>query len=152
MEPKMPRKERQIIATTITLLAVVFIYGYIIYKKYILENPELVYNLEFWGRKFFLMIPIMIGSLIILMIIFAIVNKILTNQDMETMTDEMDKLIELKALKISRWSTNICFLLAIGSQAIGKEPWVMMAVLVISCFAGAIVEAIAKIYYYKKGV
>jgi hypothetical protein len=64
----------------------------------------------------------------------------------------MDRLIDLKSIRISRWVTSSFFLLALGTQAIGMQPWVMLATLVASCFLGGVVEGIAKIYFYRKGI
>ena len=59
---------------------------------------------------------------IIIHIIFAIINKMVTNEDMPTTDDERDKLIELKSIRISHWIFTIGFMLAMGSQAIDMKP------------------------------
>ena len=59
---------------------------------------------------------------IIIHIIFAIINKMVTNEDMPTTDDERDKLIELKSTRISHWIFTIGFMLAMGSQAIDMKP------------------------------
>lgn len=68
------------------------------------------------------MIPIAIVAQIIIHIIFAIINKMVTNEDMPTTDDERDKLIELKSIRISHWIFTIGFMLAMGSQAIDMKP------------------------------
>ena len=68
------------------------------------------------------MIPIAIVAQIIIHIIFAIINKMVTNEDMPTTDDERDKLIELKSTRISHWIFTIGFMLAMGSQAIDMKP------------------------------
>lgn len=93
-----------------------------------------------------------IVSQIIIHIIFAIINKIVTNEDISSITDERDKLIELKAIRISHWIFIFGFLLSMGSQAVGMQPWVMFITLIFSGFIAAIVSEIAKIYFYRKGI
>jgi hypothetical protein len=152
METRIYTKEREILITIISIIVLSGLYAWYVYNRYIVANPELLNDFHFWGKAFILMIPVMIVALIFIFIVFAIINKIITNEDISTMTDEMDHLIELKSLRISRWVYSGCFVLAMGSQAIRMEPWVMFVLLIASGFLGGIAEGIAKIYYYRKGV
>ena len=152
MEKKFFNKEKEIITTTISMLLIIIFYTWYVYQKKVAGNLEIINDFQFWGKSFLLMIPIMVGALIIIMIIFAIIHKIITNEDLPTRTDEMDRLINLKALRISHGTYSIGFLLAMGSQAIGMQPWVMFVTLISSCFIGALAEGITKIYFYRKGV
>jgi hypothetical protein len=152
MEGKIFLKEKQIIVTTFSLLLVLGLYTLYVYKKYVQINPELINNLQFWGKAFLIMVPVMIVSLIILHIIFAIINKIVTKEDLPTITDEMDKMIDLKAVKISRGIYSIGFILAFASQAMGKQIWVLPTILIASCFVSAFIEGVVKIYFYRKGI
>ncbi len=152
MEGKMYRKETQILVTLFSLILIPGLYVLYVYQKYLAGNIQLINDFSFWGKRFLVLIPVMIVALIIIHIVFAIINKIVTNEDIPSITDEMDKLIELKSLRISYWMNGLGFMLAMGSQAIGMQPWVMFITLFSSCFVGGIVSSIAKIYYYRKGV
>ncbi|MEZ5146985.1 MAG: hypothetical protein R2759_07865 [Bacteroidales bacterium] len=94
----------------------------------------------------------MIVAQIVIHIIFAIINKIITRQDIPSKTDEMGQLIELKSLRISRWVQSVFFILAMAALAMNYEIWVMFVLLIASCFMSTIVESLAQIYYYRKGV
>ncbi|MBN2212974.1 MAG: hypothetical protein JW723_01910 [Bacteroidales bacterium] len=148
----MYRKESQILVTMFSLILIPVIYALIVYNKYVPGNPDILNDLAFWGKRFIVLVPVMVVALIVIHIIFAIINKIVTNQDIPVITDEMDRLIDLKSIKISRWVTSVGFLLAFGSQAIGMQPWVMLATLISSCFLGGVVEGIVQIYFYRKGI
>ncbi|MFC2151089.1 hypothetical protein ACFLSE_01065 [Bacteroidota bacterium] len=152
MEGKMYRKETRILVSLISTILIFGFYALYVYNKHVAGNPEILNDLKFWGKTFFIFIPVMIVTQIVIHIIFAIINKIVTNEDIPTISDEMDKLIELKALKISRWVNSIIFLLAMGSILIGMEIWVMFILLISSCFISTIAEAFAQIYFYKRGV
>ena len=152
MKEKMYRKETRILVSLISTILIFGFYALYIYHKHIVGNPEILNNFKFWGKTFFIFIPVMIVAQIIIHILFAIINKIVTNEDIPTITDEMDKLIELKALKISRWVHSGIFLLAMGALLLEMKIWVMFILLVSSCFISTIVESIAQIYFYKKGV
>lgn len=152
MEGKMYRKETQVLITLISLILIPGIYALYVYNRFIIDNPDILNDFQFWGKRFIVLVPIMIVAMIIIHIIFAIINKIVTNEDIPTENDEMDKLIELKSLRISHWTYSVGFLLAMGSLAIGMQPWVMFVVLISSGFLGGVAESIAKIIYYRKGI
>jgi hypothetical protein len=75
-----------------------------------------------------------------------------TNEDMATGTDERDKLIELRAIRISHWIFTMGFLIAMGSQAIGMQPGTMFILLISSGFISSMASEIAKIYFYRNGI
>jgi hypothetical protein len=152
MEGKMYRKETQVLITLISLILIPGIYALYVYNKFIAGNPDILNNFQFWGKRFMVLVPIMIVAMIAIHIIFAIINKIVTKEDIPMENDEMDKLIELKSLRISHWTYSTGFLLAMGALAVGMQPWVMFVVLISSCFLGGIVESIAKIIFYRKGI
>lgn len=148
----MDTKEKQILVTIVNTIVIFAIYAYYVYDRYLIDNPELLNDSSFWGKTFLVLIPVAILAQIVLHIIFAIINGILTRETMDIITDERDKLIELKAIRISHWLFTFGFLLAMGSQAIGMETWVMFVTLVASGFISGIISESAKIYFYRKGV
>jgi hypothetical protein len=147
----MDLKERQILVTTISLVLIFVIYFFYVYEHYIKLNPAIINDFKFWGKAFLILIPVTIVAQIVIHIVFAIVSKIITNEDIPTLSDERDKLIELKSLRISHWIFTLGFLLAMGSQAFGMEPWVMFVILISSGFLSGIISEIAKFHFYRKG-
>ena len=144
-------REKQIMVSIITSLVILGLYSLYVYHRYISGNPGIINDFKFWGKAFLVLIPVSIAAQIIIHIIFAIINKIVTDEDIPMISDERDKLIELKAIRISHWIFLAGFLLAMGSQAIGMQPWVMFVTLIASGFAAAIISEMAKIIFYRKG-
>jgi len=147
----MYRKEKLILASLITTITVFVIYSLYVYQHYVVPLPEIINDFSFWGKTFIFLIPFTVAGQIIVHIIFAIVNKIVTNEDIPSISDEMDNLIELKALRVSHWIFASGTFLAIGSQAFKIQPWIMLAVLFSTGFIAAIISDITKIYLYRKG-
>lgn len=147
----MSSKEKQIIVTLISSILILGFYSLYVYQNYLKEDWTLINDFKFWGTSFLIMIPVQIVAQIIIHIIFAIFNKIVTNEDMDTMTDERDKLIDLKAIRISHWTMTAGFLSAMSTQAMGMEPWTMFVTLIVSGFLSAIISESAKIYFYRRG-
>lgn len=148
----MDTKEKQILVTIVNTILIFAIYTYYVYDRYLIDNPELLNDSSFWGKTFLILIPVAIIAQILLHIVFAIFNAAVTKENMPTITDERDKLIELKSIRISHWLFTFGFLLAMGSQALGMETWVMFVTLVASGFISGIISESAKIYFYRKGV
>ena len=152
MKERMNSKELRVLVTTISSSLIFIIYSLKVYFSKVQGNTEILNDTAFWGKAFIVFVPIAIVTLIIIHIILAIVNKIVTNEDMETKSDEMDKLIELRSLRVSHWTFSGGFMLALGSQAIGMEIWVMFVVLLASAFVGSLAEGFMQLYYYRRGI
>ena len=145
-------KEKQILVTIITMVLILAGYSLYVYQKHIAPDVSIVNDFQFWGKTFLILIPVTIVSQIIIHIVFAIINKIVTNEDMTTMNDERDKLIELKSIRISHWIFTAGFLLSMVTLVLEMPPYVMFITLIASGFLSGIVSEIAKLYFYRKGV
>ncbi|MBN1924510.1 MAG: hypothetical protein JW798_01630 [Prolixibacteraceae bacterium] len=147
----MHNKEKNTLFTLVISILVMIVYATIIYQKKVVPDPAVINDLQFWGKYFILFIPIAIGSMIVSYILFAIINKIVTKEDLEDVQDERDKLIELRSIRISHWIFTFGFLLAMGSQALGMEIWVMMVTLIVSGMVSSLVSELAKFIMYRRG-
>lgn len=147
----MSSKEKEIIVSLIGSILIFGFYSFYVYQNYLVAKPELLNDFKFWGTSFLIMIPVAIIAQIIIHIVFAIINKIVTNEDMNDMSDERDKLIELKSIQISHWIFVGGFLAAMTTLALGMQPWAMFTTLIVSGFLSAVISGSAKIYFYRRG-
>jgi hypothetical protein len=130
---------------------VIGIYSLYVYRNYIQADLELLNDFQFWGKSFLYLLPIGIVVQIVIHIVFAIANRIITQEDIPDFTDERDKLIELKSIRISHWIFIFGFMLAMGSLAMGMKPYAMFLTLISSGFLASLASEVAKIIYYRKG-
>lgn len=147
----MEQKERQILASIIGSILIFGGYSLFVYQRYIAANPAVIDDFRFWGRAFLVLIPVAIAAQVVIHVLFAIVNKIVTDEDIPARDDERDKMIELKSIRISHWLFVLGFFLAMGSQALGMRPWVLFAALLGSGFVASVASEGARIYYYRRG-
>lgn len=148
----MEQKEKQVLVSLVASLAVIIFYTLYVYNRYIESNPDIINDLKFWGRSFIVLIPVAIITQIVVHILFAIINKIVTNEDLSDKDDERDKLIELKSLRASYWVFITGFMSAMGAVALGMDLWVMFVTLIVSGFLSDLISSSVKIWYYRKGV
>jgi hypothetical protein len=148
----MGQHEKQSIVSIIGSLLVIGFYSLYIYRNYIQADMELLNDFQFWGKSFIYLIPVAIVVQIVIHIVFAIANTIITRENMSDFSDERDKLIELKSIQISHWIFILGFMMAMGSLAIGMRPYIMFLTLISSGFLASLAGEVAKIIYYRKGV
>jgi len=147
----MGHHEKQSIVSIIGSMLVIGFYSLYVYRNYIQADMELLNDFQFWGKSFLYLIPVAIVVQIVIQILFAIANRIITQEDIPDITDERDKLIELKSIRISHWIFIIGFMLAMGSLAMGMKPYVMFLTLISSGFLASLASEIAKIIFYRRG-
>jgi hypothetical protein len=145
-------KEKRILISLISSVLIMFFYALYVYNKQISGNPDILNDFRFWGKSFLIFIPVAIVAQIIIQIGFAIYISATSREEIDPIEDERDKLIELKAIKISHYLFIIGFMLAMGSLALGMQPWIMFVVLISSGFIASVVNEITRLYFYRKGV
>lgn len=145
-------QQKKAIVSMGSSVLIIGLYAWYLFQNYgeqLMESPN---DFSFWGTAFLVLIPVSVVANIIIHIAFAIVNKVVTNEDVPKITDELDKLIELKAIRTSHWTFILGFFLAMASQVVDMEPYVMFLTLIAAGFVASIAAEITKIYLYRKGV
>jgi hypothetical protein len=79
----------------------------------------------------------------------ALIEKSIQAQMVE---DEMDKLIELKSMRVGFFLAGAGFIAALVSLALNYPAVVMLNILFLSFLASGLLEGMAQLYYYRRGV
>lgn len=146
-------KEKRILVSLVSSALIISLYANYVYNRHIAGNQDILNDFTFWGKSFLYLIPLAIGAQIVIQIVFAIfVHITQRGEEIDPIDDERDKLIELKAIKISHYIFIVGFMLAMGALALGMQPWVMFVTLISSGFVASMVNEIARLYFYRKGV
>lgn len=127
-------------------------------------------DMLFWSRTILIFIGIGVAATIVIQIVFHILLAIAmavkeqvksgqcADQDiekkigLEMVEDEMDKLIELKSMRISYIVVGAGFVSALGFLALNHPVAVMLNIVFGSFFLGSLIEGFTQIYYYRKGI
>ncbi len=177
----MSYQEKKTIASMVTGIPVLVAYCIYVFLKYRSGGAE-VQELSFWAISILVFIGIGVGIAIVTQIVFHIAiaaggeikrqisleiaksNKQYVPNNTDSTTpeeldcsefeneDEMDKLIGLKTMRIGYIIFGIGFLAGIVMLAVKLPPPYMLHTLFIACGIGSLSEAIAQLYYYRRGI
>jgi hypothetical protein len=162
-------QEKRIIVTIFSGIFVLLAYVIYTFTKYQngLINPD---NLNFWASTMLIFIGIGVVVTIIIQIVFHVLYSIalsikekIKNQDItdkeieklinaQMVTDEMDKLVELKSMRLGFIAAGIGFVLGLVSILLDYPASVMMNIIFISFSLGSLSEGFMQLHYYKKGI
>lgn len=148
----MSYQEKKTLVNMISSVLIFSIYSIYVYSKYTAGGDELAFDLHFWAKAFLILIPVSIVARIIIAILFVIIYKITTMEDIPNFEDERDKLIELKALRSSNWVFIVGFFLAMVSQVMDMTPATMFVIIAVFGLLSEMVDNISRLYFYKKGI
>ncbi|XMB73047.1 hypothetical protein RJI07_03825 [Mycoplasmatota bacterium WC30] len=154
----MSYNEKKSLTNIISSVLITTIYAFIIYQKYlngVLDDSNIF---KFWAIIILIFIPISIVARIIIMIIFHILESVVRaaqGEDIEDemdITDERDKLIQMKSTAISTYIFCIGFILALVTQLFDISNHVFFIVLIGFGLITDVVSELLIIRYYRKGV
>lgn len=165
--------EKKTIVTSIVGLLVSLSYLIFAIIKYNEGSTESL-TLKFWAARILIFIGIGVVTIIIVLILFNIFYSIylayklktenpeLSDKEIEnqisqivkinTIEDEMAKLIELKSMRIGFAFAGLGFVLALISLLLDFSPIIMLNILFLSFSLGSALEGFAQLYYYRKGI
>lgn len=165
----MSYQEKRTIVSTLTGFVILAAYCIFAYRK---QQSGVIAegDLKFWAGSMLMFVGIGIVASIIIQIVFHIlmsisiaVKKTIRNEscagteidkimNSEMVEDEMDRLIGLKAMRVSFAIAGIGFMAGLGALLLDYSAAVMLNILFIAFSAGSLTEGISQLYYYRKGV
>lgn len=165
----MSYQEKRTFVTILVGFLVLISYLIFIFTKH--QNDSLdVNNLKFWATTMLIFIGIGVIATIITQILFhifysigyAVKEKIknpeISDKDIEKsikshmVTDEMDKIVELKSMRIGFVFAGVGFVLSLVLLLLDYSAAVMMNSIFISFNLGSLFEGFMQLYYYKRGI
>jgi hypothetical protein len=147
----MSYQERRSLVNLISIILITVVYSAYMIQRYpegSAYSPEIFH---FWGAFSLILIPVSVIARIIIYIIFHIINAIATREEEPPITDERDKMVELKAAQNSLYVFAVGFILAMGVLVIGMPPAAMFIILICSGVASEMVGDISQFYFYRRG-
>lgn len=147
----MSYQERRVLVSIISTVLINAIYSVYMLQRYPEASAYSVELFHFWGSYFLILILVSIVAKIFIYIVFVIVNAIATREEEPPITDERDKLIELKSTTTALYVFGIGFVLAMTSLVFNTPPTGMFLILYGAGFASDIASDIAQFVFYRRG-
>lgn len=162
-------KVKRTIVSILTGILVIAAYCIYTFSK-IQSGTAATDDLKFWATTILVFIGIGIISMIIIQIVFHILlsiamavkeqvqtgscddKKIEKTLELDMVEDEMDKLIELKSMRISFIIVGIGFVAALVSLLLNYSPVVMLNILFASFYIGSLIEGFTQLHFYRTGI
>ncbi|MBD0384413.1 hypothetical protein [Paenibacillus sedimenti] len=145
-------QEKRNIVSLITSVLIFSIYSMYVFQKFQEGSFHSSNDFSFWGAFILILIPVSILAKIIIHIVFSIINTIVTKEKVPLITDELDRLIELKSTRNSHYVFIIGFLLSMIPLVMDQPPYVMFIILISSGLLSEVVGNITQLYLYRRGV
>jgi hypothetical protein len=158
-------QEKKTIVSIVTGILIMVAYCIYALNRYSAQQADLG-DMKAWGIMMLIFIGVGVAVAIVMQIVFHIAMSIavaVRERDCDdkaiekaveaaVVEDEMDKLIELKAMKVGFAIAGAGFLGALASVALGCPGGVMLNILFLSFSLGSLVEGALSLYYYRAGV
>jgi hypothetical protein len=151
MGARMSFQERRALVSLVSSIVISAAYSAYMIQRYPEAGAYSPEVFRFWGSYFLILIPVSIVAKIVIYIAFYIVNAIATREVEDSITDERDKLIELKATRNSLYVFGLGFLLAMGSLVLEMPPSVMFIILICSGIVSEVISDISQFFFYRRG-
>jgi uncharacterized membrane protein len=149
----MSYQERRSLVYLISTIVISVAYAAYVAQRFPDADPYSAEMFRFWGAFFLILIPVNIVARIVILIVFAILDTIATGKEepATNVTDERDRLIDLKANQYTLWALAIGFMLAMIALVLEMPPSMMFVLLFIAGTIGEILSSISQFYYYRRG-
>ncbi|OAS15508.1 hypothetical protein [Paenibacillus oryzisoli] len=148
----MSYQENKHIVSFISTVLIFSFYCWYVFQKVQDTNMDTMETLRFWAAAILILIPVSVVAKIIIAIIFNIIYRITTKEVEPSFSDELDKLIDLKATRNSHYVFTFGFLLAMGSLVMDMTPATMFIILIIAGFLSEMAGVFTSLYHYRRGV
>lgn len=157
----MTYQTKKTIVSLLASIAILISYCISVYND-ISKGLTLENDATFWAKKMLIFIAIGVAINMISFIVFHILlsvnlsvkdsKEINRKLELEMVEDEMDKLIELKSLRVGYIIASTGFILGLIFLAFNTSIAIVLNILFLSFFVGAIAEGISNLFFYFRGI
>ncbi len=149
---KMSYQEKRVAVSLISALIVFALYAFYMFGLYQDGRFDGPGASSLVGKSSFVLIGVSIVASIVVQIAFTIIHAIVTREYERSMTDERDRLIELRAMKITLIAFSVGYLASMGVLAFEiLLPYMVFLLILISMFVANVLGDIAKLFLYRRG-
>ncbi len=143
--------EKRAIVNMSSSVLVTAAYSVYLYSRYLAGGGEFVNDPRFWAKAFLIFIPISIVASILIGIAFTIHYRLTTKEEEPSITDERDKMIELKGSRNALFVFSIGVVLAMAGLALGMPIYVLFITIIYSGLLSSVIDELTRFILYRRG-
>ncbi|MFZ6028909.1 MAG: hypothetical protein ACOYYS_14430 [Chloroflexota bacterium] len=143
--------EKRAIVNVFSSVSITAIYSVYLYFRYLAGNGAFINDPAFWAKAFLVFIPISVVANIIITIIFTIHYHITTHDEAPSITDERDKIIELKGSRNALFIFAIGVVLAMVTLTLEMPIYVMFITIIYAGLLSSVVDELTQFVLYRRG-
>jgi hypothetical protein len=143
--------EKRAIVNMLSSVLVTASYSVYLYVRYLAGGGEFINDPRFWGQAFLIFIPVSIVANIIISIVFTIHYRITTREEEPSISDERDKLIELKGSRNALFAFSIGVVLSMVTLVLDMPIYVMFITIIYSGLLSSVIDEFTQFYLYRRG-
>jgi hypothetical protein len=143
--------EKRAIVNMLSSILITAAYSVYLYLRYLAGGGEFINDPRFWGQAFLIFIPVSIVANIITSIVFTIQYRITMKEEEPSISDERDKLIELKGNRNALYTISIGVVLAMLTLVLGMPLYVMFITIIYSGLLSSLVDEFTQFAIYRRG-
>jgi hypothetical protein len=143
--------EKRALVNMFSSVLVTASYSVYLYIRYLAGGGEFINDPRFWAKAFLIFIPVSIVANIIITIVFTIHYRLTTKEEEPSISDERDKLIELKGSRNALFVFSIGVVLSMLTLVLGLPLYVMFITLIYSGLLSSVIDEFTQFYLYRRG-
>ncbi|HNT78627.1 MAG TPA: hypothetical protein PKH77_26760 [Anaerolineae bacterium] len=143
--------EKRAIVNMLSSISITVGYSVYLYFRYLAGGGEFANDPRFWANAFLIFIPISIAANILSSVFFTLHYRITTHDQEPAITDERDKLIELKGNRNALYVFSLGVMLAMVTSALGMPISAMFITIIYSGLLSAVVDELTQFVLYRRG-
>ncbi|MBX3082436.1 MAG: hypothetical protein KF716_12440 [Anaerolineae bacterium] len=147
----MSYQEKRALVSLISSILITALYSAYMAQRYPTSDAYSIEVFRFWGAFFLILIVVSIVARIVIYILFSIINTLATREEEPSITDERDRLIELKSNRNALWVFSVGVLIAMGSLVVDMPPSVMFVILIGAGLASDMISELSQFVFYRRG-
>jgi hypothetical protein len=137
------------LVSSVVVSALYALYILITYQRQLTQVPD---DRVFWAAVILIFIAVQIGIRMVVIIIFAIIHKIRTDEDTVYQEDELDQLIDLKATRMFSNVFMAGLALALLGQVLGLPLYGLFLTLGGAIVVSSLTLDLTHIIFYRRGI
>jgi hypothetical protein len=143
--------ERKSVVNIIGTFVAAGSFGAYLLGRYRIEGESFLSDNRAWAISFLVFIGVSILWHTLVEIFFVIANKIIAQDEVPSVRDERDRLIERSTFYVSNWFFIAGVILGLATQALGASIWLMYASPFLGGFVSDVLNSVLTFRRYRRG-